>query len=470
MTGLSTPGFILRLFPFPPKIMASIKKRAVRGATWVLFGYGAQQMLRFVNNLILTRLLVPEFFGLMALATTLRMGLELFSDVGVNQSVVQSPRGEDRTFLNTAWTVQVIRGLILWGVCLALTVPAANFYGDPNLLPLLPLVGFTTVLDGVRSNAFFTLNRRLEVGKLTMLELGANVFGLAVMITWAWLSPSIWALALGGLAGTLCKTIGSYLFFKEPLPRWQLDRESLEELASFGRWIFVAAIMMFLAEQSDRLILAKLLPFSVLGVYTIAYTMANIPRKLLKRLSTKVIFPAISQNNELPRAQLVRKIQRQRWPLLLGSGLGVAIFMAFGDLVILALYDDRYDQAAWMLPVLSVGIWFAVLFYTHSPALLAVGKPVYNAYSNFASLLVMAVGVPLAYSWGGLPWAIAIISLSDFFPYLVSLYGLKQEQMLCLRQDFLSTVFCVGMLGVLLALRHGADWGMPLDLMFETYY
>lgn len=450
--------------------MASIKKRAVRGATWVLFGYGAQQMLRFVNNMILTRLLVPEFFGLMALATTLRMGLELFSDVGVNQSVVQSPRGEERVFLNTAWTVQVIRGFILWIISLLLTLPAAHFYGDPNLLPLLPLVGFTTVVDGLRSNAYFTLNRRLEVGKLTILELVSNVLGLAIMITWAWLSPTVWALALGGLAGTLIRTIGSYVYFREPLPQWTLDRESLAELASFGRWIFVAAIMMFLAEQSDRLILAKLLPFSVLGVYTIAYTMANIPRKLLKRLSTKVIFPAISQNNELPRAQLLRKIQRQRWPLLLGSGVGVALLMAFGDLVILALYDDRYDQAAWMLPVLSAGIWFAVLFYTHSPALLAMGKPVYNAYSNFASLLVLAAGVPLGYAMGGLPWAIAIISFSDFFPYVVSLYGLWKEELLCLEQDALSTVFCVGLLGLMLLLRHAVQWGMPLDLMFETYY
>ncbi len=427
-------------------------------------------MLRFVNNLILTRLLVPEFFGLMAFATTFRMGLELFSDVGVNQSVVQSPRGEDPTFLNTAWTVQAIRGLILWGVCLVLTVPAAQFYDDPNLLTLLPLVSLTTVVDGVRSHAFFTLNRRLEVGKLMMLELAASTVGLTVMITWAWLSPTIWALAIGGLAVALFKTVGSYVFFREPLPRWLLDRESLAELASFGRWIFVSAIMMFLAEQSDRLILAKLLSFSMLGVYTIAYTMANIPRQLLKRLSTKVIFPAISQQNTLPRAQLVRKIQRQRWPLLLGSGLGVAVLIAFGDLVILALYSDRYDQAAWMLPILAAGIWFAVLFYTHNPTLLAVGKPVYNAYSNCTSWLVMVLGVPLGYSLGGLPWAIAIISLSDFFPYVVSLYGLRQEQMLCLRQDFLSTVFCVGMLGLMLCVRYWANWGMPLDIMFETYY
>lgn len=446
----------------------STKKLAVRGATWVFFGYGAQQMLRFVNNLILTRLLVPEFFGLMALVTTLRMGLELFADVGVNQSVVQNPRGEDPVFLNTAWTVQVIRGFIIWGISLILTMPAAHFYQDDQLLQLLPFVGLTTVIDGLRSPVWFTLIRRLEVGKMTILELCTSTLGSATMIIWAWLSPTVWALAVGGLAGHLFKTVSSYIFFKGPRPRWMLDRECLAELASFGRWMFVAAAMMFLAEQSDRLILARLLPFHIVGIYTIAYTMANIPRALLKRLSTKVIFPAISQQNQLPRPQLRRKIQRQRWRLLLPSSLGVALLVSFGDQVILTLYDDRYKAAAWMMPILCGGIWFAVLFYTLSPALLAVGKPSYNAYSNFASLLVVIVGLPLSFRYGGLPWGIAVISISDIFPYLVVQWGLYQEKLLCLKQDLVSTLLLLGIIAMFLQLRLFLKWGMPWDLMFQS--
>ncbi|MEA5418118.1 oligosaccharide flippase family protein [Spirulina sp. CCNP1310] len=445
----------------------STKKLAVRGATWVFLGYGANQMLRFVNNLILTRLLMPDFFGLMALATTLRMGLELFSDVGVNQSVVHSPRGEERVFLDTAWTVQVIRGFVLWGVSFLITVPAAQFYGDDRLLLLLPFVGMTTMVDSLRSNAFFTLNRRLEVGKLTMLEFTTSAMGLVVMITWAWLSPTVWALAVGGLAGYLFRTVGSYIFFKEPIPRWTLDRDCLIELARFGRWIFVSAAMMFLAEQSDRLILGRLLPLEMLGIYTIAYTMANIPRQLFKRLSTKVIFPAISQHNQLPRPELNAKIQRQRWPLLLLSALGVALLVSWGDLVILGLYDDRYQDAAWMMPILCGGIWFSVLFYTLSPALLAVGKPSYSAYSNFASLLVVIVGLPLSFQYGGLPWAIALISFSDIFPYLVIQGGLYQEKLLCWKQDILSTLVLLGMTALFLQSRVFLNLGMPWDLMLK---
>jgi hypothetical protein len=84
---------------------SSLKKKAIRGTAWTLFGYGGSQALRLVSNLILTRLLVPEVFGLMALVQTFQAGLTLFSDIGIAPSIIQNKRGEDPTFLNTAWDI-----------------------------------------------------------------------------------------------------------------------------------------------------------------------------------------------------------------------------------------------------------------------------------------------------------------------------------------------------------------------------
>jgi hypothetical protein len=77
---------------------SSLKKKAIRGTAWTLFGYGGSQALRLVSNLILTRLLVPEVFGLMALVQTFQIGLTLFSDIGIAPSIIQNKRGEDPTF------------------------------------------------------------------------------------------------------------------------------------------------------------------------------------------------------------------------------------------------------------------------------------------------------------------------------------------------------------------------------------
>ncbi|MFQ3629446.1 MAG: oligosaccharide flippase family protein, partial [Cyanobacteriota bacterium] len=94
--------------------MASIKQLAIRGTAWVVLTYGISLALRIGSNLILTRLLNPEMFGKVSLVWVFLGALVLFSDLGVAPSIIQSKRGDDPDFLNTAWTIQVIRGFILW--------------------------------------------------------------------------------------------------------------------------------------------------------------------------------------------------------------------------------------------------------------------------------------------------------------------------------------------------------------------
>ena len=106
---------------------ASLRKLALRGVIWTTAGFGCGQVLRLAGNLILTRLLVPELFGLMTLAQTAITGLSMFSDIGTSANVVRHPRGEDPKFLNTAWTLQVIRGFWLWLGMALLAVPLARF-------------------------------------------------------------------------------------------------------------------------------------------------------------------------------------------------------------------------------------------------------------------------------------------------------------------------------------------------------
>ena len=92
----------------------SMATRAIHGSLWTAVRFGAEYGLRMISSLILTRLLVPEAFGLMALISVLMTGLAMFSDMGISSSVVQSKRGDDPAYLNTAWTLQVIRGFVLW--------------------------------------------------------------------------------------------------------------------------------------------------------------------------------------------------------------------------------------------------------------------------------------------------------------------------------------------------------------------
>ncbi|NMG07231.1 oligosaccharide flippase family protein [Brasilonema sp. UFV-L1] len=445
--------------------MASLKKLAIRGAIWTILGFGSIQILRFGNNLVLTRLLKPEYFGLMSLVTTLRVGLELFSDVGIGQNIINSKRGDEPSFLNTAWTIQVIRGVVIWILCLLMSFPMANFYNDQRLIWLIPIGLLYSIFDGFSSTSVHTLHRRMELGKIALYELILQASFLFTLCLLVWLYPEVWALAVGMVIGGIYKLVSSYWLIPKYSHRFAWEPEAAREILSFGKWMFIASGLMFAAEQSDRLVLGKILSFQMLGVYTVAYTLASIPREVIKQLSYKVIFPAISQQADLPRASLRTKIIRQRWILLIGCAIPLAILITIGDLAVAMLYDQRYDAATWMMPILCSGIWFSLLFYSISPALLAISKPLYSAQSNFARFGIIALGVPLAHNSFGVLGAIIVIALSDLPLYIVNLYGLWREKLTCFAQDIQTTVFFIGVLALFLTIRNYLGFGLPIQTL-----
>ncbi len=434
--------------------MSSLKKQALHGSVWTIAGYGVSQVLRFVSNLILARLLLPEFFGLMSLVNVFIIGLHLFSDIGLGPSIIQNKRGDDPAFLNTAWTMQVIRSLVLWIGSILIAWPISQFYNEPKLLYLIPAVGLNTLISGFNSMALFSLNRHLAVSKMALFDLGGQVVGLVAMIAWALLvAKSVWALVVGGIASSLVQLVWSHRLLPEQPTRLVWDKEAAKSIFSLAKWIFFSTALTFLASQADRLILGKLITPTMLGVYGIAYTLADIPRQVILALSGKVIFPAFSRLADLPRETFRAKVLKNRQPLLLVLATGLTILVSFGDFLVLTLYKKEYHDAAWMLPIIALGIWHTSLYSTMSPALLALGKPIYNTIGYLFTLITFGTGLLVGYHFLGMKGAVIAVAVGDFPFYLVTIYGLWREGVNCLKQDVWITVVFLSLLTAVLLVR-----------------
>ena len=447
---------------------SSLKKQAIRGTIWTVAGYGMSQVLRFGSNLILTRLLMPELFGLMALVQVFITGLNLFSDIGIRPSIIRSDRGDDPVFLNTAWTIQVIRGFGLWIGCLIIALPVANYYDDSRLIWLIPLVGLSTIISGFNSTSLASLNRHLKVGKLAVFELSIQVVSLAILIVWAWLSPTIWALVGGNLISLLLMALWSHQLNSGKPNSFAWNKDVVREIASFGKWIFVSTAMTFLASQADRILLGKFFSLEVLGIYVVAFTFADIPRQVSLKIGTKVIYPAISRLINLSRTELKAKIAKKRWQMLMMLAAIVAVLFCFGDIVILQLYDERYKPAAWMLPILALGLWPLLLCTTIDRFLMAIGKPGYLASGNFLKFIYMIIAIPLAFSNMGILGAIIAIAFNDLPYYLAVHYGLWREKLVLITQDFKATIVLLISILLMLTIRYMANFGTSLDGIWQS--
>lgn len=392
---------------------AGLRARVARSASWTVVGYGTSQALRLASNLLLTRLLFPEAFGLMALISTILIGLMLFSDIGVGPAIAQSRRGDDPDFLDTAWTMQVMRGISLWAVAALLAWPVAQFYGQPELLTYLPLAGLTLIITGFNPTRVESANRHLTVGRLTLLELISQVIELLCLALLALWLQSVLALVLGAILGALIKLVILHRFLPGQRNRLRLERRAMGELVHFGKWIFLSTAFTFFASQGDKLVLGKVLSMAGLGIYNIGFFIAGFPVQLMGTMANRIMIPVYREGAAPAR------ISRLRY-LMSAVGVGLLVLLALiGPWLIQLLYDDRYLAAGTILVVLALVQMPLVIGFTYDQAALASGQSrrffFYKAAQAVLQFGLLLLGAFLA----GLPGALAGYGLATLLSHLV---------------------------------------------------
>ncbi len=442
----------------------SIKQTAIRGALWTVLSFGIQYALRLGSNILLTRLLPPTAFGLMQLSSSVLIGFGMLSDTGVGPNIIQSNRGEDPTFLNTARTIQIIRGILIFLGCAIVAVPAARFYGQPEVLGLIMLGGLNMFIIGFENMSSYLLNRDLRIRERETFALAEQVISMVAMLIWAMISPTVWALATGYVLSPLIRLVWThYLVPGAPKAKIEWDQKSAQEILSFGKWIFFSTAATFFAIQADRLILGKMVGFELLGIYGIALTFAELPRQVVGRISAQILLPAIARIADRPRAELREKLLRNRYKVLLFAVLCLTPLICFGDFLIRFLYRGNYQTADWMLPILALGIWPNLLHESTRQALVAIGKPKYEAYGQFFKGLFVCSCIPLGIHYFGMLGAVIAVACNDLPLYSAVSHGLRQEGLNNVKQDLLMTGLLLGLLAMILFARYIFGGGTPID-------
>lgn len=383
-----------------------LRARVLRSSGLTVIGYGTSQVLRLASNLLLTRILFPEAFGLMALVSIFMMGLNMFSDLGIGPSIQQNKRGDDPDFLNTAWTIQIIRGGILWGVATALAFPMAWFYGAPELAQLLPVASLTLLITAFNPTRLETANRHLLLGRVTVIDMATQVVGITSAVILAWLLQSVWALVFSGIIGALAQLLMYNLFLPGMKNRFRWEGPAAHELIRFGKWIFLSTIAGFALSQGDRIVLGKYLPIEVLGVYNIGYFLASFPLLLGGVVIRRVLIPLYREKPPAQSQDNFSKLQKMRFVM---TGLVFSLVFGFaisGVVLVQFMYDARYIMAGAVVVVIAVAQLPQVVVLTYDQAALAAGdsKRFFVLAASRAALMIagLVIGMETAGLLGAL--------------------------------------------------------------------
>lgn len=332
-----------------------------KGTFWFLTSFGGGQIIRLTTSVVLTRLLAPELFGIMVIVNTLKTGVELISDVGIGQSVIYNKNADDPDFYDTAWTLTSIRGLVLWAVACVAAVPVARFYQAPTLVVIIPIVSLVFVLSGFTSISQFLVQKKLQIDKLTAYELITGSAWAVGQITLAYFIPTIWALVIGLLFGSALSLFGSYFLLSDVRHRFMISRQYISQILHFGKWIFVSSMIYFLSMSFDRIYLAGVISLTLLGVYGISKSISELLTALVARLGNVVVFPFIASHSHMQPADLREQLIVTRLKFLLIAALTFSLSAATLDLAIKIIFDQRYQAANWIVPVLITGSWISII-------------------------------------------------------------------------------------------------------------
>lgn len=405
--------------------LTNLKAKSINAAYWTFGSYAISQGIRFGCNLLITRLLAPDFFGIMSIVTMFMIGLAMFSDIGIGTNIIQSERSNDQEFLDSAWTLQIIRGFVLWFFCIIAAYPMSIFYNEPSLIWLIPVTGLSALISSFNSTSLFIANKNLIFKKISLLEFYSQILSVVITVAIAYFFHSIWALVIGTLFGALLKTVASHVWFENTRNKIHWNIEQFKYLIGFGGWIFLSTILSFFIGSTATLILGKFISMSQLGMYSIAVSLSKIVEQVYQQIDSKILLPLLSNIKHLTIVEMRKRIFKIKLAII-GVFLPMLwIFILFGQQIIDIIFDYRYHDAGWILSISALGS-VPMIVSALGPFYLATGNSKLYLNLNIIKGVIYFLAIYIGWYLGGANGIIIGIALQNFITYIVEVKAQHQ--------------------------------------------
>jgi len=389
----------------------SLSQRAVRGGFWVFLLRTTQQLFNFVRLIILARILSPNDFGLMGIALLTMATLDTFSQTGFQQALIQK-KEDIKPYLDSAWTVLILRGFILFAILFFIAPYAATFFNAPEAKSIVQVIGFAVLFQAFTNIGVVYFQKELEFNKQFIYQLSGTLADFIVAISAALILRSVWALVFGLLAGNFARFVVSYLIHPYR-PHLSSDLGKAKELFGFGKWVLGSSILVFLITQGDDIFVGKLLGTTALGFYQMAYRISNMPATEITHVISQVTFPAYSKlQDNIPklREAYLKVLQITAFLSFPIAGL---IFVLAPDFTKIFLGEKWMPMVPAMQVLVFAGLVRSIAATT-GPIFHAVGKPKIDTKWQIVRLFALAALIyPFTIKWGILGASI-VVFLSIF--------------------------------------------------------
>lgn len=429
---------------------------------WISLSEALKTIATVASALVATRVLSKADFGLMGVVMLTASILNTLTQTGFDQALIQ--RKDDVSgLLDVAWTWQLLRGLALGALLVALAPGVAAFYGEPALTALIAVSALRIVaLGGVNIGVLF-FKRQLDFKKLFVVN-SLQAFaqaGVAIPAILIW--RDVWGLVAGAVAEAVVALVVSYIAHPYR-PRLAWNPALLRELTGYGKWITGLTIMLFVITQGDDIFVSKYLGTAALGAYQMAYLLSNTPATKIAHVLSQVSFPSYARLQDDPPELRRAFVGVMRTTLLLSGVLSVLLGVLVPDIVA-HIMSPKWASIVGLVQILVISAFIRAFAALAGALFRACDRPEWDLRMNLPRFVIIVALIWPACAWYGLEGACWVVTaaiascLPMWFRGVRELLGLRVRDVL--RESALALLSTATLALAMLAaqpLRTGAWW------------
>ncbi len=387
-----------------PDESRTVGRGMARGAAWMVLMRLVMRGAGLINMMIMARLLVPEDFGLVAMAMIFVGAIEILSEFNFDVALIKE-QGARRRHYDTAWTLSVIRGVVVALILVAIARPAAALFDEPRLEAMIAVLSLSSLMLGCQNIGVVDFRKSLDFRKDFLFMASEKVAAVAVTICLAFLWRDYWAL-VGGIVASKLWRVGCSYAMHPYRPSFCLA--AWRPLFAFTKWLLFHNMLLFLRNRVDRLIIGKLLGATTLGLYTVAFELANLATSELMAPIRRALLPGYAKLADRPewvRSMFIEVFGLTLWlgaPLAIGVGL-------IADPLVNVLLGYGWQAAVPVIQMLVIAGFVALLSSGSQPIYLALGRPELPTLLTALSVTLLIPGLIVGTRVSGMSGAVIAV-------------------------------------------------------------
>lgn len=355
--------------------MSKLKKQALTGVIWNGIQLLINQSFGFIIKLVLAKLLFPEQFGLVGMATVFTGFVQVFNDLGIGAALIQR-KDEDLkpVHYHTAFWTGVGWSFLMYLIMAFIVGPlAAQFYEEPLLKELVPVLGLGVLFSPINLIHKAQLTKKMNFKRMAFIENTATIISGTLALLLAYLGAGVWTLVFNAIA-TMVFAMPLYFISTKWLPKLIYDKTAFKDVFGFGIFTTGTNIVNYLISNVDYLLIGKFVSSSALGAYTFAFVLTNTFRGRLMAVMNRVFYPLYSKMQDNPDTLKKYYLKVVNYNSVVIFPIMV-FFILLADPVIIRVFGEKWIDSISPLQILSGSVMVHMMVNSNTSLIRGIGRP-----------------------------------------------------------------------------------------------